>query len=34
MNDITWWIIWGALASATVSALDIYFEWGLFGFGL
>ncbi len=34
MGDITWWIIWGALASAVVSALDIYFEWGLFGFGL
>jgi len=30
MNDITWWIIWGALASATVSVLDMYFEWGLF----
>ena len=30
MNDITWWIIWGATASATVAVLDIYFEWGLF----
>ena len=30
MNDITWWIIWGATASAVVSLLDIYFEWGLF----
>ena len=30
MNDITWWIIWGVVASATVSVLDIYFGWGLF----
>ena len=30
MNDITWWIIWGVTASATVSVLDIYFQWGLF----
>ena len=34
MNDTTWWIIWGVVASATVSLLDTYFEWGLFGFGL
>ena len=30
MNDITWWIVGGALASATVSILDIYFGWALF----
>ena len=34
MNDITWWIIYGMTASAIVSVLDAYFEWGLFGFGL
>jgi len=30
MNDTTWWIVWGSVASATVAILDIYFEWGLF----
>ena len=31
MSNITIkWIVFGAIASAIVSALDIYFEWGLF----
>ena len=30
MDSLFWWVVYGAIASATVSLLDMYFEWGIF----